>query len=389
MSAAKLEFPVLSPLARLRSPSGWLLVCLLGKLLLPQAAQAAEIGLAVEPAAAIPLTSPQSDRFGVGGGESIKLLVGVTPWLDIGAAASFYLLPASDPADESGIVWGFGGGVRIKRPHDAERAGISPWLDADALYIRTGALNRPGIDAAFGLAVPLGERRTVWVGPFVRYLQVIQTPDRVGFDNRDARTLALGLSLEVGPGIKQEPAPVAAPVVISEPTPCPACPVVVPVCPDRDKDGMPDIVDRCPDVVGLVQDFGCPAFKNIVVHQDRIELLQKIYFAYDLSTIEAVSYPVLDEVVTAMKADSARTLEIQGHTDGSGSDAYNLSLSDRRAEAVLNYLVAHGVPKERMTSKGFGEAQPLESNATVAGRETNRRVEFLLKTQTLTPGGAQ
>ncbi len=350
-------------------------------------ANAATVGFKVEPDVAIPLTPPQSDRFGVGGGETLKLLVGVTPWLDIGPTASLHLLPALDVADRSGTIWAFGGGLRVKRSHSAEGAsGISPWLDADLFYIRTGDLNRPGFDGAVGLAVPLGERRTTWIGPFVRYLQVVQVPDREGYDNRDSRTLTVGLGLEFGTGLEQAPPPEP---VVAPPPPCPACPVAAPVCPDRDKDGMPDSVDRCPDIVGLVQDFGCPVYANIVVHPDRIELREKIYFAHDKSTIEQVSYRVLDDVVQAMENDASLRVAINGHTDSTGSDAYNLDLSDRRAAAVVAYLVAHGVVATRLTSHGFGEAVPLESNSTVDGREANRRVEFLVLTLTPTDGSAK
>jgi len=368
-----------------------LLAPCVGLLLLAAAdARAATVGFKVEPDVAIPLTPPQSDMFGVGGGETLKLLVGVTPWLDIGPAASLHLLPALDAADASATIWAFGGGFRLKRDHAAEGAsGISPWLDADLFYIRTGDLNRPGFDAAVGLAVPLGERRTTWIGPFVRYLQVVQTPDRAGYDNRDSRTLTVGLGLEFGTGLAQEEPPAPEPVIVREAVPCPACPVPAPVCPDRDKDGMPDSVDRCPDVVGLVQDFGCPVYANIVVHPDRIELREKIYFAHNMSTIEQVSYRVLDDVVQAMENDASLRVAINGHTDATGSDAYNLDLSDRRAAAVVEYLVAHGVVATRLTSHGFGEAVPLESNSTVSGRETNRRVEFLVLTLTPTDGSAK
>lgn len=359
-----------------------------GLLLSPSLASAATVAFKVEPDVAIPLSEPQSDLFGVGGGESMKLLVGLTPWLDIGPTASVHLLPALDEGTESAMVWAFGGGLRIKRPHDAEGAGgISPWLDADLFYVRTGELDRPGFDAAVGLGIPVNERRTLWVGPFVRYQQVVQTPHRDGFDNRDLRMLSLGISLEVGTGIEEEETPVPQPTVCPESAPCP--PPAAPACPDRDKDGMPDQVDRCPDVPGLVQDFGCPVYNKIIVHHDRIELREKIFFAHNLSKIEEVSYPILDDVVLAMKNDSTIDVSVQGHTDATGSEAYNLELSDRRSAAVVSYLVAHGVAADRLSSKGFGESQPLESNSSVDGREKNRRVDFLVQPATPTDGSAQ
>ena len=118
--------------------------------------------------------------------------------------------------------------------------GISPWVDADALYVRTGALNRPGFAAAAGLSIPIGETRMFWAGPFVRYLHIIQ-PHRDDYDNHDAKILSLGISLEVGPGLEREAraarrGPHRHQEIFS--------------CPDRDKDGVPDNVDRCPEVAG-------------------------------------------------------------------------------------------------------------------------------------------
>jgi len=69
-------------------------------------------------------------------------------------------------------------------------------------------------------------------------------------------------------------------------------------------------------------------------------------------------------------------IEVGGHCDSDGSDAYNLKLSDRRAKAVRDYLVKMGVPATRMTARGYGESQPVEDNATKEGRAANRRVEL-------------
>jgi len=124
-------------------------------LFVPTVAHATDFSLKVEPGVAIPLTSPQSDLFDIGGAQSVKGLFGVTRWLDLGPAVSFMMLPSTTAGADSGVVWGFGGGLRLKRPHDAVSAwGISPWLDADMLYMRTGPLNRPGFDVGVGASVP-------------------------------------------------------------------------------------------------------------------------------------------------------------------------------------------------------------------------------------------
>lgn len=351
----------------------------------PVGAGAADFGILLQPGVAVPLTAPQTDRFETGGGQSLKALFGLNRYLDIGPSATFLYLPSTTPAAEAGVVWGFGGGARLKRPHDAVSfGGISPWLDADALFIRTGPLNRFGFDAAVGLAVPVGEARAFWVGPFVRYLQTTQA-EKVGFDDRDAKILTLGVSLEVGPGRKAAPAEerVVTNEVIRE--------VIKEVakCGDRDNDGVPDMVDRCPDVVGTQDGYGCPEYKKVVIKRDKLELKEKIQFAWNEAKLEDASLPLLDEVAQALKDNKGFRVQVEGHTSSEGADDHNQALSERRAAAVLDYLEAHGVAKDRLVSKGFSSSVPIDSNATTAGRESNRRVEFVVYFILLNDGGAQ
>lgn len=129
-----------------------------------------------------------------------------------------------------------------------------------------------------------------------------------------------------------------------------------------------------------------PEPPRVEVKQDRIEINEKIQFAIDKAEILPASDGLLNEVVAALQAHAEiQKLAINGHTDNDGDDKYNQGLSQRRAKAVLDWLVAHGVAAARLESKGFGESQPIADNATVAGREQNRRVEFLIVQQ----GGAQ
>lgn len=351
-------------------------------LFVPTVAHATDFSLKVEPGVAIPLTSPQSDLYDIGGAQSVKGLFGVTRWLDLGPAVSFMMLPSTTAGADSGVVWGFGGGLRLKRPHDAVSAwGISPWLDADMLYMRTGPLNRPGFDVGVGASVPIGEERMFWIGPFVRYVQTIQL-DRDGFDNRDAKVLQIGLSFEFGTGIERErkdapPLPPEVRIVTQERI---IKEVVTKdgVCPDRDGDGLQDSVDRCPDVKGPIDNWGCPAYNKVVIAKDRLELKEKIQFAFDKAKLEDASFPILNEVVHALTDNKNFKVEIDGHTSSEGGDAHNQPLSEARAASVLEFLVAHGVPRERLVSRGFASSVPIDTNKTKAGRENNRRVEFLL-----------
>ena len=350
---------------------------ILASLFVPGAAAAFDISGKLEPGVAVPLTAPQSTEFGVGASQSLKLLFGVLPYLDIGPAASFTILPSNIAGKDSGVVWTLGGGVRLKWPHDSEAAfGLSPWIDADALYVRTGELQRPGFDVAVGVSIPLDDARTFRLGPFVRYLHIMQI-DRAGFDNHDAKVLLAGLSIEFGSGVERAREPVVVDPPLSEPT-IVNRDVVREVCADRDNDGVPDTVDRCPDVVGVSEGWGCPNYQKIVVKPDKLELKEKLYFAWDAATLEPASFPTLDEVVQALNDNRGFKVQIEGHTDSTGGDDHNQTLSEERAAAVLEYLAGHGISRERLVSKGFSSSVPTSSNGTVEGREDNRRVEFVV-----------
>jgi outer membrane protein OmpA-like peptidoglycan-associated protein len=343
---------------------------LLGLLLLalPLSAAAQDFSLKIEPGLAFALSPPQSKLYDLGGGETVKALFGLSPWVDIGPAATLTMLPAAHPKGGTGTVWGFGGGARLKRPHDALSAGgISPWLDADALYVRTGPLHRAGFDVGVGFGVPLGETRTFWLGPFARYSQVLQGK-HAGSDSRDAKLFSLGVSLEVGTGLDRPPAqPQAASLAPTSEA-----------CPDMDQDQLQDAVDHCPEVAGPVDNWGCPVYKKVTIHKDKLVLNEKLFFAWDEATLEPASFPVMDEVVQALKDNKGFKVLIEGHTDSTGTYDYNQGLSEKRAETVLEYLATHGIAREQLAYKGFSSSEPTDSNNTVAGRENNRRVEFVV-----------
>ena len=104
-----------------------------------------------------------------------------------------------------------------------------------------------------------------------------------------------------------------------------------------------------------------------------------IYFEYDKAVIKKESYDILDAVASTMQGNpSIALIEIQGHTDDRGNDAYNLDLSDRRAAAVKTYLVGKGVTDNRLTSQGYGETQPLLRESNEKAWAKNRRVAFLI-----------
>ena len=157
-------------------------------------------------------------------------------------------------------------------------------------------------------------------------------------------------------------------------------------CPDTDNDGdgIVDLKDACPDEPedydGDQDEDGCPdLYELVVVTKGRIELKQKVHFATAKATILQQSFPLLNEVAKVLLDNAKMRVEIQGHTDSRGGDAYNKQLSQERADSVKRYLARQGVDAGRMVSTGLGEAEPIEDNATQSGRAANRRVEFHIK----------
>jgi outer membrane protein OmpA-like peptidoglycan-associated protein len=178
------------------------------------------------------------------------------------------------------------------------------------------------------------------------------------------------------------------------------CPII-----DRDGDGVPDAEDRCPDVPGPVENQGCPdvdsdgdgivdrldkcpdkfgappdgcprLYTLIEVKRDKIEIKQQVHFATAKWRVLPDSFPLLNQVVQALNDFPKIRVSVEGHTDNVGGDAYNLNLSQRRAEAVRDYLVAKGISPDRLQAVGYGLTKPIASNKTAKGKAQNRRTEF-------------
>lgn len=109
-----------------------------------------------------------------------------------------------------------------------------------------------------------------------------------------------------------------------------------------------------------------------------LDMPSSVTFAFDSYNITPAFMSTLDQVAATLNQYESTYIDIYGHTDSTGADAYNQTLSERRAQAVASYLSSRGVKPERMATRGFGESQPKASNTTEAGRSENRRVEILL-----------
>lgn len=344
----------------------------------PIAPRLGDFTLKAEPAIAFPMSNPQRRVFQMGASQTVKGLFALSRYLDVGPAVAFMSLPSEAADTDSGTAWMFGGSVRLKRPHDLDTfAAVSPWMDVDLMYVRTGDLKRAGFAAAAGLAIPIGDARSVWAGPFVRYFQIL-SGSRDGFDTHDANIFNAGISVELGSGVRRVEETTAVEKIRTVSTRSETAAAPTPVVGDGDHDGVLDDVDHCIDVAGTAERFGCPEYAKVIVKRDKLELKEKLYFQWDEATLEPVSFAALDDVVQALKDNKNFTVQVEGHASSDGDDDHNQTLSEKRAQTVLDYLVAHGIGTERLRSKGFSSSVPADTNSTAIGRENNRRVEFVV-----------
>ena len=249
---------------------------------------------------------------------------------------------------------------------------VAPYLTVGAGVVRTDAQtgdpdHHPMAQAGVGLMLNFGGRddgsmafalrpevKARWAMPHEnapqdKYLDYIAT---------------LGFQVSFGDA---RPAPEPPPAPPPPPPPPPAPPPPEPPK-DSDGDGVIDPRDKCPDTPrGVAVDVdGCPRRGTAT--------LQGVTFEFNSANLTAASRPVLDEVAGDLKKYPRLKIEVQGHTDSVGADAYNMKLSGQRANSVREYLVSQGVAGDQLTSRGFGETEPLADNKTDEGRAQNRRV---------------
>lgn len=213
------------------------------------------------------------------------------------------------------------GGVGIE-PYGTFGAGAFTGLNSHTPISRTSW----GYSTGGGLNFRLTD--ALLLGGFARYNNLDQ---RVEGDNVEYVTAGLGLTYN-----QAAPEPVAPVVAEAPPPPAPAP----------------------------------PKKKKIV--------LRGVNFDYDKAVIRADAKPILDEAASTLKEEGTINISAQGHTDSRGSDKYNQNLSERRAQAVKDYLVKAGVPANRIDVVGKGESAPVATNDTDGGRAENRRVELLI-----------
>jgi len=147
--------------------------------------------------------------------------------------------------------------------------------------------------------------------------------------------------------------------------------------PDTDGDGVLDKDDKCIDVKGTVANNGCPEITEEQVSQLNA-YAKTILFNSGKATFKQETFAVLQSITAILKQYPSSKFSIEGHTDSDGKDAANQKLSEDRAGAVKNYLIENGIDASRLSSAGFGESKPIDSNKTAKGKANNRRVEVKL-----------
>jgi OOP family OmpA-OmpF porin len=180
------------------------------------------------------------------------------------------------------------------------------------------------------------------------------------FTEYDDYILSIGLNFDFGG--KPPPPPPAEP-----PPPPPP-----PPNPDLDGDGVPNERDKCPNTrPGAVVDLdGCEV--------EAVIELEGVHFDFDKATLKPEAKVILNEAAALLQQHERVIVEVAGHTDSTGPEDYNQGLSERRANAVRDYLVDKGIRASRLTARGYGESRPVASNDTKEGRAENRRVELIV-----------
>ncbi|MDB5968254.1 MAG: outer membrane protein OmpA [Hydrocarboniphaga sp.] len=287
------------------------------------------------------LTPGGSDASGVHGDENAQTAM-ANLWFDLFKSSRFHPY--------------IGGGVGAARVamHSAGYDGQDFRNTSDVVFAYQGGA---------GLGFDLGDHWTLSLD--YRHLETLRAKLNLLDDTPETRVklrysvdsalLSLRYSFGEAPA---EPPPEPAPVEVVAPVEAPPPPPAPPAPPPCES----------PAAGQAFTLEGCKVGDKVV--------LRGVNFEFDKATLTPDAKALLDMVSDALQARTDISVELDGHTDSKGSDAYNQKLSERRCESVKQYLVGRGIDAGRLTTAGFGETQPIEDNATDEGREYNRRVEL-------------
>ncbi|NKF21622.1 OmpA family protein [Solimonas marina] len=253
----------------------------------------------------------------------------------------------------------------------------------------------PFIESGVGFFSYFGETKTVGIRLDARYRWLDTDSDYANVSSFGEPVIKIGLVTKLG--AVPEAAPVAPVVkdsdgdgVLDDADLCPGTPKGVKVdakgCPiDSDGDGVPDGIDQCPGTPPgvAVDDKGCPT----TLGSGRFKItgsgadlrFEDVHFEFDKSNLSDYAKEMLDDASNVIEQVSEKypglKVDVSGHTDSVGTEGYNQGLSERRANAVKDYLIRKGVEAGRISTYAYGESKPIASNDTAEGRAQNRRAE--------------
>jgi OOP family OmpA-OmpF porin len=266
----------------------------------------------------------------------------------------------------------YGGSLDILRVFD-RAAPVAPYISLGIGAVRDSASDSSSASsstnfmaqAGVGLFLKLWENSNASQSFGLRPDFKARWDDTSGSSSHPVDFLAsLGFQFSFGPGR------VATAVAVVPPPPPPPPPVVE--APPPPPPPPPAPVSKCPwTPAGVAVDKdGCP-IKGIIT-------LEGVNFEFNKALLTAESRPILDDVAVGLAKYPRLRIEVQGHTDGVGTEAYNLTLSQHRAEAVRDYLISKGVALAELKAVGYGKTRPIADNKTAEGRAKNRRVVMVV-----------
>jgi outer membrane protein OmpA-like peptidoglycan-associated protein len=216
-----------------------------------------------------------------------------------------------------------------------------------------------GTDMTYGVGANYAVTRRIGVHAAYSWYPDVGDLDETGHEN-DRDFYGIGFTYTFGDvgDAAIVAAPVAAAAVVAAPAPAPAPQ-------DSDGDGIVDGSDQCPTTPRgeRVGPYGCSC-----------DITRQVDFAFDSAELTEAGKATLDELADSLNRLKFVSGTVEGHTDSEGTEAYNLGLSERRAQTVADYLQAKGVASGRLAAQGSGESKPVADNATAEGRAQNRRV---------------
>lgn len=296
----------------------------------------------LETGVAIPLGNSLDHVYSPGPSLEVKALWSVHPNVSIGPGVNGFFLPRTVAMhDTDGTsVWQVGPVVRFQGDRQAKGwilSHVNPWVDMSVMLGANNDLPRPAVNLGVGAEGPLDDHKIFWLGPMVRYSHLFM----VNSPFPDLNVLQAGFSFS-----------------FDMPVHVPTETVVVPV------------VHVKHEVKVVYKEV--PVVKEVVP----LSFSEKVYFAVNSTVLHWESKDKLDAVVQKLNSDKSVKIKVQGNSSADGPLTFNVKLSQKRMQAVMDYLTKHGVDSKRLIAENDGVTHPVASNKTKEGRERNRRVEF-------------